>query len=60
MPVTFLVAQSLLEYGMVSLKSSMQLLSYSIRDWFNQATPATWLMIGGFVVGVLWLWSRRS
>jgi hypothetical protein len=60
MPVTFLVAQSLLEYGMVSLKSSIQLLSYSVRDWFNQATPAMWLTIGAVVIVVAWLWSRRS
>jgi hypothetical protein len=59
-PVTFLIAQSLIEYGMVSLKTQMQLMSYSLRDWISHAPPATWILIGVVVLATLWAWSRRS
>ena len=55
----FPIAQSIMEYGMASLKTHMQLMSHSIRDWFNNATPITWLTIGAVVIVVVWLWGRR-
>ena len=56
-----LVAQSLGEYGAHSANTSgLQQLADSIRTSVESASPTTWLIVGGVVLGALWLWSRRA
>jgi hypothetical protein len=52
-------AQSVVEYGaLASAKSNLQAVGYTIREWFAQAGPGTWIVIGGVVVLVFWMKRR--
>jgi hypothetical protein len=53
-------AQDLIEFSALTswIASSVDEVMRAINDWFGQATPMTWVVLGAVVVLVLIVWRR--